>query len=83
MKVNKELYEKIQDITGVDYGGVKIYDDILIPINALENIMKDLVVEYNRKVEELEEHKEHCREYHVERKINPYTEYGISEKDFH
>ena len=76
IRLNEELEKKVIETTGVDYSGE-------LELKDIESIIKDLIVEYDRKVEELEEHKEHCREYHKERDIDYYAEYGISEKDFH
>lgn len=74
--LNEELVEKVGNITGVDYSGMLKVDDI-------ENIIKDLICEYHRKEEELEDKERYCDEYHVSRDIDYYDEYGVSEHDFY
>lgn len=73
--LKKELIDKIVEITGVDYYGKLDLEDIV-------NIIKDLITEYHNLEERLEEKEEYCREYHKEKEINPYNEFGISESDF-
>lgn len=73
--LTEELESNVIKITGVDYTGMLTLKDI-------HNIIKDLVCEYHRLEEELEDAKEHCKEHHQERKIDYYDEYGISERDF-
>lgn len=76
IRLNEELEKKVVEITGVDYTGE-------LSLENIENMIKDLVCEYHRLEEKLEDKEEYCKEYHVERKIDPYDEYGVSEKDFH
>lgn len=77
--------EKAIEITGVDYD-IKWYDaenlDGYIEEHSIEDLIADLVVGYGKLQEELEEKEQHCREYHQEKPINYYEEYGINEKDF-
>ena len=77
--------EKAIEITGVDYD-IKWYDaenlDGYIEEHSIEDLIADLVVKYGKLQEELEEKEKHCREYHQEKAINYYEEYGINEKDF-
>ena len=75
IRLNEDLEDKVVEITGTDYRGTLDLEDI-------ENIIKDLIVEYDRKVEELEEKEEYCNEYHTST-FNPYEEYDVNERDFH
>ena len=76
-----ETLTKVSEITGVDYDGKEWHQD-LTPETLIE-ALKDMICEYHRIEEELEEHKKHCEEFHEEKKIDPYDYYGVSEKDFH
>ena len=89
MKIDENKYYILKnaiDITLVNYD-IKWFDaeniDGYIDSEELLSIIQDLVVEYHKKEEELEELKEHCKEHHQEKKIDYYDEYGISERDFH
>lgn len=86
MKIDKEVYEKISEITGVDYEGMYYKDPdidyLLVFSDAVNNMLEDMLVEYNRKVEELEDQKEYCDQWHVNRDFDPYEEYGVSRSDF-
>jgi len=74
--LNEELEKDIVNITGVDYTSMLKLEDI-------QNMLKDLICAYHNLEEEYEDAKEHCIQCHVEKKIDPYDEYGINEKDFH
>ena len=76
IRLNEELEKKVVEITGVDYTGELSLEDI-------ENMIKDLICEYHKVEEKLEDIKQDINDNYVPRKVNPYEEYGISEKDFH
>ena len=68
--LDEKLEKEIGEITGVDYSGMLKVEDI-------EALIKDLIVEYDRLKEELEESKKEQPPF------NPYEEYDVSERDFH
>lgn len=86
MKIDKEVYEKISEITGVDYEGMYYKDPdidyLLVFSEAVNNMLEDMLVEYNRKVEEIEDLKQDIEDNYEPKKIDPYEEYGISINDF-
>lgn len=85
MKIDKELYEKISEITGIDYEAITYKDPdieyVLVFTDAVVNMLEDLLAEYHHKEEELSDHKAYCEEWHYT-KYDPYEEYGVSERDF-
>lgn len=74
-KIDKELLKKVIDITDVDY-------TVELELQDIENIIKDLVCEYHKIEEELEDTKEHCKEWHVEKQVDWYDYYGVGRDDF-
>ena len=45
-------------------------------------MIEDLIVEYHRKEEQLEDLKQDLEDNYVPRRIDPYEEYGVSRNDF-
>ena len=83
---NFETLKKTMDITLVDYE-INWYDAENIKghieSDELLSIIDDLIVEYHVLEEKLEEQKEYCNQYHTDKKIDPYDEYGLNPNDFH
>lgn len=69
--LNEELEERVCEITSVDYTGMLTVEDIT-------NIIKDLIVEYDRVKEEFDDYKEQ----QDQEPFNPYDEFDINPKDF-
>ncbi len=74
--LEKELADKVAKITDVDYYG-------RLELKDITDIIKDLVNAYHVLEEKYNDKVEYCNEYHKEKEINYYEEYGISESDFH
>jgi cysteine sulfinate desulfinase/cysteine desulfurase-like protein len=47
MRIDKELIEKIEKITMVDYEVVNNETGCLIPVENIEAVIEDLLLEYN------------------------------------
>lgn len=71
----KAVIERASKITDVDYGDIEL-EDLFI-------IIQDLVVEYNKLQEQLEDEIKDKEENYEERKVDYYVNLGLSEKDFH
>lgn len=71
----KKTLNKVSDITGVDYVNDMEVKDFI-------TALRDMVVEYNRIVEELEDLKTDVNENYTMKEIDWYDHYGISRKDF-
>ena len=78
MSLNKDQLGRLEDasnITEIDYE----IKDSQIEVEALYDVIFDLVHEYHRLEEKFEDYRLH-EDY---AKFNPYKEYGVSEHDFH
>lgn len=73
-----ELIDKISKITNTAYP--KRND--LIKVDYILNAMRDLLVNYESLDNEYEEFKNYIDGNYEKKEINPYEEYGISERDF-
>jgi hypothetical protein len=86
VKINKELYENISKLTGVDYEPLQYKNPdveyLLIPEENIGEMLEDLLAEYHRKEEQLEDLKEDLENNYEPKKIDPYEEYGLSRNDF-
>lgn len=74
--LSEELEKKVIKITEVDYTGMLTIEDI-------ENIIKDLIHEYNRLKEKYDDLEEDLKENYELKKIDYYDYYGVSKEDFY
>jgi hypothetical protein len=80
-KLNDNEVAIIKDISKITFTDYKIEGN-LIEVDTLIGAIEDLLTEYHRKEEELEDlHNEISENYELKR-VNPYEEYGVSEKEF-
>lgn len=80
MLSNEEVIKitEISDITGTDY---ELNGNFISPVMLL-SIIDDLLDEYHKKENEVTELQEEIESNYEPKKINPYTEYGLNERDF-
>ena len=84
MKIKKELYMRISSLTGTDYDGVIAnQEEYYLENETILAMIKDLIFEIGFKEEKIEDLENDIRNNYVAKKIDPYVEYGISERDFH
>lgn len=86
MKISKELYMRISELTGVDYEGVVLNEnEFYIEEETIIEMFKDLIWERDKTEERLEEQLEHEIQNRRDnyKPISPYEMYGVSERDFH
>jgi hypothetical protein len=83
MRIKKELIEKIESITMVDYEVMNNETGCLIPVENIEAVLEDLLLEIDAREEKYEDFKNEVKEFYELKRFDPYKEYGISEKDFH
>lgn len=86
MQINKELFQKICDITNIEYDFYfRTEEDelIFVPSESIDSMLEDLVCEIDSLNERYEDYKKEVEENYELKKIDPYLEYGISESDFH
>lgn len=82
MKIKKEIYDRVSDLTSTDYG-VQVLDNEYYYINeySVESMFEDLFCEIDSLEEKIEDMEENIRENY--RPISPYEMYGVNERDFH
>lgn len=78
VKFDKELIDEVEEITDVDY---ERKEDVLLADNVI-SIIKDLIYEIHKRDEKIQDIEEEIKEKYELKNIDPYTEYGISERDF-
>lgn len=71
--------EKIADITGVDYE----LKGNLVPVDSLIYALKDMLFEYRKKEEEVEDLHQDIEDNYEPKRIDPYDYYGVSRSDFY
>lgn len=69
---------EISNITGVDYELI----NNMIQVEGLVEALKDLLVEYHKKEEEITDLQNDIENNYELKTIDPYEEYGISQRDF-
>jgi hypothetical protein len=80
-KLNDNEVAIIKDISKITFTDYEI-EGGLIPADTLMVVIEDLLTEYHRKEEELEDlHNEISENYEL-KKVDLYSEHGISERDF-
>lgn len=80
-KLNTEelrVINEISDITGVDYELV----NNMIQVEGLVEALKDLLAEYHKKEEDIEDLQNNIENNYELKTIDPYEEYGVSEREF-
>lgn len=83
MRIKKELIEKIEKITMTDYEVINNEAGCLIPVENIEAVLEDLLLEIEARGEKYEDLKNDIKENYELKKFDPYIEYGINEIMFH
>ncbi len=84
MELDLKLYEKICEITDVDYEMAKSNDgNYVLAYHDLDSLIKDLVCAYDVLKEELEDLKQDVKENYEPKKFDPWKEYALNPNDFH
>jgi hypothetical protein len=72
MRIKKELIEKIEGLTMVDYGIVKDEEiGCLIPVENIEAVLEDMLLVYNELAEEYEDFKEEVEDNYIYKTSEP------------
>lgn len=80
LKIENEIYKKIQEITLTDYEEISSNEFVLINETGIESIISDLIVAYNSLTEEFEKYKQNIADNY--RQIPVEEQVGISDRDF-
>lgn len=78
-KIDEDKLKEIQSITMTDYEAKLGY----LPTEILNDIIDDLLLEIHRLEEKIEDMERDIENNYKLKEVNPYTEYGISERDFY
>lgn len=78
LEIDEDLKTKLEKITGTDYDFKGNY---LLSEN-ITTVFEDLISEIDRLEEKNSDMQKEIEENYEPKKIDPYEEYGISEKDF-
>ena len=73
--LEKELADKVVEITDVDYYG-------RLELKDITDIIKDLVNAYHVLEEKYNDNAEYCKQWHIEKQVT-CSDLGINERDFH
>ena len=80
VKIDKEIFESATKIIGVSDDVFEFQGDVYVDDEYIESVLEDLVTEYHRKEEELEDEIEQRENYYTPK--SPYDIYGVNENDY-
>lgn len=81
-KLDNDELEKINNaskITGSDYE----LKGNFVPVESMITIIKDLLIEIDNSEEKIKDMERDIENNYELKNVNPYEEYGISERDFY
>ena len=78
-KIEEDVLERIEKMTMTDYEA----EGNFLPVDSINDIIEDLLYEIDRLQEKISDMEQDIEENYEAKKFNPYTEYGVSEKDFY
>lgn len=81
-KLAEDELKKINEASEKTYSDYELVGDF-IPVEKMMAAIEDLLIELDNKEEKIKELERDRDENYTLRDINPYTEYGISERDFY
>lgn len=81
MKINKDLYMRISNLTNTDYEGIVLSEDVFyVESETIEAMFQDLFCTIDDLEEDLESEIQDKRDNY--KPISKYEEIGMSERDF-
>lgn len=82
MKISKELYMRISNLTNTDYEGIVLSDDLFyVEPEVIESMFEDMFCEIDSLEEKIEDMEQDIKDNY--KPISPYEMYGVSERDFY
>lgn len=79
--LTEEELKKIQEVSDITQADYEVMGKT-IPVANLMSAVEDLLVELHKKEEDISNLQNEIENNYEEKNINPYEEYGVSEKDF-
>ena len=80
VKINKEIFDEVTKLIGQCDISASNDEYVYIDEQYIDGILEDIMTEYHRKEEELEDEIEQRKEFYKPK--SAYEIYGISENDF-
>lgn len=74
-----EFINKAEKLTCTDY---ELLGDF-IPVESMIGVIEDLLLEIDRLEEKIEDLEQNIENNYELKNVNPYEEYGVSERDFY
>lgn len=80
VRIDRKIFDDVSKIVGNCEITVEDKDNVYVEDEYLESLLEDLVTEYHRLEEKLEDEIEQREEFY--KPLSPYEYLGISERDF-
>ena len=81
-KLDEDEFRRIKEASEITYTDYELQADF-IPVENLMSVIDDLLVELDNKEEKIKELENDIENNYELKSVNPYTEYGVSERDFY
>lgn len=79
IRIDSDTLKKAEDITGTDYDTFAG----MLPADSIEPMIKDLIYEVHRLEEKVKDMEQDIENNYEVKNVDPYLEYGVSERDFY
>ncbi len=81
-KLDEDEFKRIKEASEITYSDYELVGDF-IPVESLMIAIEDLLIELDNKEEKIKDLENDIENNYELKNVNPYTEYGISERDFY
>ena len=78
IKLDSFFIDRLEEVTGLKYDKAGNY----LPAEEVYKVLEDLVDELEKTQNKLIEYTKKVDEDYIEKKVDPYEFYGVSERDF-
>lgn len=80
-KLDSDGLEKINEASKITFTDYELLGNF-IPVENMMNVIEDLLLEVDRLEEKYKDMEQDIENNYELKNVNPYEEYGISERDF-
>lgn len=80
VRIDRKIFDDVTKIVGNCEITVEDIDNVYVEDECVESFLEDLVTEYHRLEEKLEDEEEQREEFY--KPVSPYEYLGVSERDF-
>jgi len=81
-KLENDELEKIKEVSKITFTDYELLGDF-IPVENMMNVIEDLLYEVHKFEEEIQDMQRDIENNYELKNVNPYEEYGMSERDFY